>query len=80
MADPDDELVEAVEELPDADPDSIVQADAGHGHFVFNAEADEQDTDEIDEALNEAGYERNGHLPIPGMVQQNFRPIEEGDN
>jgi len=72
----DDELVEAVENLPDADPDSIVQADDGHGHFIFNADADEQDIDEIDEALEAAGYERNGHLPVPGMVQQNFTPIE----
>ena len=75
----DPDLVEVVEQLPDADPESIVQADDGHGHFIFNADADEQDTDEIDEALNDAGYERNGHLPVPGMVQQNFTPIEEGE-
>ncbi|ELZ40697.1 hypothetical protein [Halorubrum tebenquichense] len=75
----DDDLVEAVEKLPDADPDSLVQLDDGRGHFVFNVDADEQDVDEIDEVLAEAGYERNGHLPVPGMVQQNFRPIEDED-
>ena len=75
----DDDLREAVESLPDADPDSLVQLDSGRGHFVFHVEADEQDVDEIDDVLEDAGYERNGHLPVPGMVQQNFRPIEEGD-
>ena len=76
----DDDLREAVESLPGADPDSLVQLDSGRGHFVFNVEADEQDVDEIDEVLEDAGYERDGHLPVPGMVQQNFRPIEEGDD
>ncbi|WP_435093449.1 hypothetical protein [Halorubrum sp. N11] len=75
----DDDLREAVESLPDADPDSLVQLDSGRGHFVFNADADEQDVDEIDDVLEDAGYERDGHLPVPGMVQQNFRPIEEED-
>jgi len=75
----DDDLVEAVEQLPDADPDSIAQADDGHGHFVFNAEPEEQDVDQVDEVLEAAGYERNGHLPVPGMVQQNFTPIEEDE-
>jgi len=75
----DDNLVEVVEQLPDADPESIVQADDGHGHFVFNADADEQDVDQIDEVLEAAGYERNGHLSVPGMDQQNFTPIEEDE-
>lgn len=76
----DDDLVAAVEKLPDADPDSIAQREDGHGHFLFNSDADDQDVDEIDAVLGEAGYERAGHLPVPGMVQQNFEPIAEGDD
>lgn len=76
----DDDLVDAVESLPDADPDSLVQFDSGRGHFVFNVDAGEQDVDEIDEALQAASYERDGYLPGPGIVQQNFRPIEEEED
>jgi hypothetical protein len=75
----DEDLVEAVASIPDADVESITQLDDGRGHFVINSEPDDQDVDEIDAALEEAGYERNGHLPVPGMTQQNFEPIEDGD-
>ncbi|MGQ3412059.1 hypothetical protein ACT4ML_07315 [Natrinema sp. LN54] len=75
----DDALVGAVESIPDADPDSIAQYDDDCGHFVIHSDADDQDVDEIDEALKEVGYERDGHIPAPGMVQQNFRPLEDGE-
>lgn len=74
---PDDDLVEAVEAIPDADPDSISQYEDGHGHFVINSDEEDQDVHEIEEHLGAAGYERNGILPVPGMVQQNFRPMDE---
>lgn len=35
--------------------------------------------DGTDEALAEACYRRNGYLPVPGMAQQNFEPIRDGD-
>jgi hypothetical protein len=73
----DDELAEAIAAIPDADVESIAQYDDGSGHFVIESAPDDQDVDEIDAALEEAGYERNGHLPVPGMTQQNFRPVEE---
>lgn len=72
----DEDLVEAVETIPDADPDTIAQYDDGTGHFVINSNEEDQDVDEIDEALNDAGYERNGVLPVPEMVQQNFKPAD----
>ena len=75
----DDDLAEAVASIPDADVESIAQYDDRAGHFVIESEPDDQDVDEIDAALSEAGYERNGHLPVPGMTQQNFAPIEDGD-
>ena len=75
----DDDLAEAVASITDADVESITQRDDGHGHFVIESEPDEQDIDEIDDALAEAGYRRDGHLPVPGMAQQNFEPIEDGD-
>jgi hypothetical protein len=76
----DDDLAEAVASIPNADVESITQLDDGHGHFVINSEPDDQDVGEIDAALEEAGYERDGHLPVPGMTQQNFTPIEDGDS
>jgi hypothetical protein len=74
----DDDLVEAVASIPGADVESITQLEDGHSHFVIESEPDDQDVDEIDEALTNAGYERDGHLPVPGMTQQNFTPIEDG--
>ncbi|WP_137288804.1 hypothetical protein [Natronorubrum halophilum] len=74
----DEDLVEAVESIPDADPDSIAQYDDDRGHFLIHSDADDQDVDEIDEILEDAGYERDGYLPAPDMVQQNFSPIEDG--
>ena len=74
----DDELVEAVATIPDADVESIAQYDDRSGHFVIESDPDDQDVDEIDAALEEAGYERNGHLPVPGMTQQNFTPVDGG--
>ena len=73
----DDALVEAVEAIPDADPESITQYDDGRGHFVINSDEDDQDVEEIDDALEAAGYERNGVLAIPDMVQQNFLPADQ---
>ena len=73
----DEDLIEAVRSIPNGDVDSIAQLDNGSGHFVINSEPEDQDVDRIDEVLEDAGYERNGHLPVPGMTQQNFTPIEE---
>ncbi|AXR82295.1 hypothetical protein [Natrarchaeobaculum sulfurireducens] len=75
----DDALEEAVESIPDADPDSIAQYDDGRGHFLIESNADEQDVDEIEDALGAAGYERDGHVPVPELTQQNFRPIDDGE-
>jgi hypothetical protein len=58
----DDDLVEAVASIPDADVESITQYDDRAGHFVIESDPDEQDVDEIDEALAQAGYRRDGHL------------------
>lgn len=75
----DQELIEAVEEIDNADVDSIAQYDDGRGHFVINSDEDDQDIEQIDEALEEAGYERDGILNPPGMTQQNFKPKEEDE-
>jgi hypothetical protein len=75
----DDDLVDAVASIPDADVGSITQFDDGRGHFVIESDPDEQDVDKIDAALEGAGYERNGHLPVPGMTQQNFIPADDVD-
>ncbi|WP_254831607.1 hypothetical protein [Haloglomus salinum] len=69
-------LRDAVEAIPDGDPESITLLDDGHGHFVINSEPDDQDVDRIDELLGRAGYERDGHLPVPEMTQQNVAPTE----
>jgi hypothetical protein len=76
----DDDLADAIASIPHADVESITQLDDGHGHFVIESDPDDQDVDEIDAALNDAGYERNGHLPVPGMTQQNFTPVDESDD
>ena len=79
----DDETVEdvkgAIEEITDADPDSLVLSEDGQGHFVINSDEDDQDVEQIDEALNEVGYERNGILNPTGMTQQNIVP-KDGEN
>lgn len=75
---PDPDLLEAVEEIPDADPDSVQQYEDMHGHFVINSEEEAQDVDVIDNHLSEAGYERDGVLAVPDMVQQNFAPADNG--
>ncbi len=75
----DDALVDAVESIPDADRDSIAQYDDDCGHFVIHSDADEQDVDEIDAALEAAGYERHGRFLVPDRFQQNFRPLEDGE-
>ncbi|ELZ39613.1 hypothetical protein [Halorubrum tebenquichense] len=74
-----DDLHDAVKAIPDGDPESITQYDDGTGHFVIENGADDHDVDHVDEMLAEAGYERDGHLPVPGMVQQNFRPVEDDE-
>ena len=43
----DDDLIEAVASIPDADIESITQYDDRAGHFVINSEPDDQDVDEI---------------------------------
>jgi hypothetical protein len=75
----DEDLVDAVRSIPDADPESIAQYDDGAGHFVINSDAEDQNVEHIDEILEDAGYERDGHLPVPEMTQQNFAPIEDED-
>lgn len=75
----DDKLIDAVRSIPNGDPDSVTQYDDGGGHFVINSEPDDQDVDHIDEMLEDAGYERDGHLPVPDMTQQNFVPIEDDE-
>lgn len=77
---PDPALVEAVEEIPDADPSSITQYSDGRGNFVINSERSDQDVEAIETALNDAGYELDGGLSVPGMVQQNFRPSGGGED
>lgn len=72
-----DELTDAIEDIPDADPDSLALYDDGHGHFVINSDTDDQDVDDIDAALEEVGYERDGVLNPPGMTQQNIRPADQ---
>ncbi|WP_058366380.1 hypothetical protein [Haloparvum sedimenti] len=74
----DDALIEAVESIEDADPDSLVQIESGRGHFVIKSNEADQNVDAIDEALERAGYERDGVVSVPGMVQQNFTPLEDG--
>lgn len=70
----DEDLKEAVESIPDADPDTIALYDDGTGHFVIHNERnDDEFIEQVDEALEEAGYERDGHLPVPEMTQQNFK-------
>lgn len=73
-----EDLQEAIAEIPDADPDSLTLADEGHGHFVINSDEEDQDVEDIDEALEQVGYERNGILNPPGMTQQNIIPKENG--
>ena len=73
----DEDLAEAVGEIPHGDVDSIAQYDDGAGHFVIHSDPESQDVDQIDEVLEDAGYERDGHLPVPGMTQQNFKPIND---
>lgn len=76
-----DELKDAIADIPDADPDSLALYDDGRGHFVLNSEPDDQDVDAIDSALDAVGYERDGHLPVPGMTQQNIAPADQdGDD
>lgn len=75
----DDDLVDAVRSIPNGDTDTVTQYDDGRGHFVINSEPDDQDVDHIDEMLEDAGYERDGHLPVPEMTQQNFAPIENDE-
>jgi sugar phosphate isomerase/epimerase len=78
MSDEQREALEAaVESIEDADPDSITLYDDGTGHFLIKSDADEQDVDAIDEALEDAGFERDGHIPVPDLTQQNVRPLDE---
>lgn len=82
IAVPDEDLVEAVEQIPDADPDTISQHDDGHGYFIINAnlnDLEDDDLEAIDGPLLEAGYELDGVLAPPGMVQQNFTPTGGDD-
>lgn len=74
-----EDLRDAVKSIPDGDPESITEYDDGTSHFVIERDAEDQDIDQVDEMLAEAGYERDGHLPVPGMVQQNFRPVEDDE-
>lgn len=83
MSEPDDDIRAAVEAIPDADPEigeSLTQNEDGSGSFLIESETDDQDVDEIDEALDDAGYERDGLVEAPGMTQQFYRPIEEDED
>lgn len=77
---PEEDLQEALEDIPDADPDSLTLYEDGYGHFVIHSNEEEQDIDEIDAALDGTGYERDGILNVPGMTQQNVTPVETGEN
>lgn len=77
--DPDPELAEAVESIPDADPDSLDQHADGTGSFMIRSSQDEQDTEEIDAELDGTGYERDGIMEGPEGVLQFYRPTEGGD-
>lgn len=74
-----EKLLEAIEDIPDGDPDSLALYDDDHGHFLINSDEDDQDVKEIDEALEGSGYERDGVLAVPGIVQQNVAPVEEDE-
>jgi len=69
-----EDLQDAIGDIPDGDPDSLSLYDDGRGHFIINSDAEDQDVDEIDAALEEAGYERDGIVDVPGIVQQNVVP------
>ena len=74
-----DNVKEAIEDIPDADPDSLTLYADGHGHFVINSDEEDQDVNVIDEALNAVDYERDGVLPLPGITQQNIVPADGGE-
>jgi hypothetical protein len=73
-----EKLTEAVEKIPETDMESLTYSN-GEGSFLIESETDEQDADEIDELLEEAGYERDGFLEAPDITQQWFKPIEDAE-
>lgn len=75
----DEDLVEAVEEISDADVDELEQRDDGSAHFLINSPVEEQDNDQIEEILNDAGYRLTKHIPAPEITQQFVEPIDEDD-
>lgn len=79
-----EDLREAVEEIPDGDPESIGLYTTGTGNFIINAGMDDEqwsdDYAEIDDPLREAGFEPDGHIPAPGMIQQNVKLSGDGED
>jgi len=71
-----EELQDAIADIQDGDPDSLSLYDDGRGHFIINSDAEDQDVDDIDAALEQAGYERDGIVDVPGMVQQDVVPTD----
>lgn len=67
-----DTFRETVEAIEDGDPESVVWfADKNGGHFVIEDTVDDDRVEEVEAALNDAGFEVTGILPIPGMCQFN---------
>lgn len=71
-----DALRETVEEIPDADPESVTLTSDG-GHFVVDADEFSEEGEEI---LNDHGYVIVGGINVPGMTQVNVEPVEEDDD
>lgn len=71
-----DALRETVEEIPDADPESVTLTSDG-GHFVVDADEFSEKGEEI---LNDHGYVIVGGINVPGMTQVNVEPVEDSDD
>jgi len=72
---PDDSLVNVVESLPQADPDTLEQSAEGEGHFVMECDEGEVDDEAVLTALEDAGYTRRDVFAVPNRVKQKFEPL-----
>jgi len=71
-----DALRETVEEIPDADPESVTLTSDG-GHFVVDADEFSEEGEEI---LNDHGYVIVGGINVPGMTQVNVAEVKDSDD
>lgn len=79
----DDDVRTAIEKIDDTVPDEekgIEQQADGTVTFVIESTTDEQDVDQIDDALEAAGYERDGIMEGPEKTIQFARPIEDEED